>query len=161
MLKVLVPNLVAKHTHPVIIQAILFFSLLLVASVYDIRKKLIPNSVCVLIAAIALITFSPVKLFGILAAIPLFIAALCKQGSIGGGDIKLTAAAGLVLGFGNSIAGLVIGLASLLICYAVIVTMTRMKVIGKKSEEKKPAPLSLPMAPFLSIGFIITYLSIF
>ena len=136
------------------IQAVLFMALLVIASVIDIRKRIIPNSICVLIALTGLIYFSPVSLFGILTALPLLIPALCKQNSIGGGDIKLTAAAGLVLGFEGGIVGLIIGLAAMLLFF-----------FGKRAVDrlcnnyrKKNNPAALPMAPFLSIGFSAVYL---
>ena len=81
------------------LQAVLFFCLLLAASVWDLRKRIIPDSICLLIALTGLIDFSPVNLLGVLAALPLLLAALYKPEGIGGGDIKLTAAAGMVLGF--------------------------------------------------------------
>jgi len=46
---------------------------------------------------------------GVLAAMPLLLAALV-WGGLGGGDIKLMAASGIVLGFIGSIAAMVIGL---------------------------------------------------
>ena len=153
----IVPNIIPQPLppmYPELMQAAIFISSLAVASVIDICKRVIPNRVCLFVAAAGLIFFSPAKLFGILAASPLFIAALCKQGSIGGGDIKLTAAAGFVLGFENGVAGLVIGLAAMLIYHVITKIIARLR-----SAEKKTVPLSLPMAPFLSIGFAITYLS--
>lgn len=139
---------------PLVIQAVLFISLLVAASVTDIRKRIIPNTICALVALAGLICFSPAKLFGILAALPLLIPAVCKEGSIGGGDIKLTAAVGLVLGFEGGITGLTIGLSAMLLFLAVN------KVIGwlrkGKCREKNETP-ALPMAPFLSIGFIAVH----
>jgi leader peptidase (prepilin peptidase)/N-methyltransferase len=136
------------------IQAVLFIALLVIASAIDIRKRIIPNSVCVLITLTGLIYFSPVRLFGILTTLPLLIPALCKQDSIGGGDIKLAAAAGFVLGLEGGIVGLTIGLAAIILFY-----------FGNKATDrlwnkyrKKNKPAALPMAPFLSIGFIAAYL---
>lgn len=93
-----------------IAQAALFSSLLLAASVWDLRKRIIPDSICLLIALAGLIDFSPANFLGVLAALPLLIAALYKPDSIGGGDIKLTATAGIVLGFWGCTAGLTLGL---------------------------------------------------
>ena len=93
-----------------IVQATCFFGLLAVASVSDIRMRVIPDTVCVLAALTGLIGSSPVRLSGALAALPLLIPAMIKQGCIGGGDVKLTAAAGLALGFWGGMAGLIIGL---------------------------------------------------
>jgi leader peptidase (prepilin peptidase)/N-methyltransferase len=140
-----------------IAQALLFSFLLMAASVWDFRKRIIPDSICLLIALTGLIDFSPVKLFGIFAALPLLIAALCKQDGIGGGDIKLTAAAGIVLGFWGCTAGLTLGLMASLFFYFWAQAIRRLR----KLEPQKAAHASLPMAPFLSLGFLtVTILNI-
>ncbi len=69
---------------------------------------------------------------------------------MGGGDIKLTAAAGLVLGIEGSVAGLIIGLAALLLFFA------GHRLIRHKN--RKETGEALPMAPFLSLGFIAAYI---
>ena len=137
---------------PLVMQAVFFIALLAAASVFDIRKRIIPDSICALTALAGLICFSPARLFGILAALPLLIAALCKQGGIGGGDIKLTAASGIVLGFEGGIAGLAIGLAAMLLFYA-----GGQIARWLRKGERKSGRASLPLAPFLSIGFLIVY----
>ncbi|MEA4822200.1 MAG: A24 family peptidase [Erysipelotrichales bacterium] len=140
-----------------IAQAVLFSCLLMAASVWDLRKRIIPDSICLLIALTGLIDFSPVKLLGILAALPLLIAALLKEGGIGGGDIKLTAAAGIVLGFWGCVAGLTLGLMASLFFYLSAQAIRRLR----KLEPQKAAQASLPMAPFLSLGFLaVTILNI-
>ena len=133
------------------LQAVLFFCLLLAASVWDLRKRIIPDSICLLIALTGLIDFSPVNLLGVLAALPLLIAALYKPEGIGGGDIKLTAAAGSVMGFGGCTAGLLLGLTASLLFYLTNQLIRRLR----KLEPQKASQVSLPMAPFLSIGFLI------
>ncbi len=139
-----------------IAQAVLF-SLLMAASVWDFRKRIIPDSICILIALTGLIDFSPVKFLGILAALPLLIAALCKPDGVGGGDIKLTAAAGIVLGFWGCTAGLIFGLTASLFFYLSAQTIRRLR----KLKPQKAAQASLPMAPFLSLGFLaVTILNI-
>lgn len=139
------------------LQAVLFFCLLLAASVWDLRKRIIPDSICLLIALTGLITFSPVNLLGILAALPLLIAALCKPEGIGGGDIKLTAAAGTVMGFGGCTAGLLLGLTASLFFYLISQLIRR----HRRLEPQKASQVALPMAPFLSLGFLaVTILNI-
>lgn len=98
------------------LQTVLFSFLLIAASVWDIRKRIIPDSTCILIALTGLIDFSPVNFLGILAALPFLTAALCKPDSIGGGDIKFTAAAGLAIGFWGCVVGLILGLTACMIC---------------------------------------------
>ena len=137
------------------LQAVLFFCLLLAASVWDLRKRIIPDSICLLIALTGLIDFSPVNLLGVLAALPLLIAALCKPGGIGGGDIKLTAAAGMVLGFWGCTSGLLLGLTASLFFYLINQLIRRLR----KLEPQKASQASLPMAPFLSLGFLAVTIS--
>ncbi len=132
------------------LQAVLFFCLLLAASVWDLRKRIIPDSICLFIALTGLINFSPVRLWGVLAALPLLIAALCKPEGIGGGDIKLTAAAGIVLGFWGCSAGLLLGLTASLLFYLTNQLIRRLC----RLEPQKASQVALPMAPFLSLGFL-------
>ena len=140
-----------------IAQAVLFSFLLMAASVWDLRKRIIPDSICLLIALTGLIDFSPVNLLGVLAALPLLLAALYKPEGIGGGDIKLTAAAGMVLGFVGCTAGLLLGLTASLFFYLIEQIIRRLR----KLEPRKASQASLPLAPFLSLGFLaVTILKI-
>lgn len=140
-----------------IAQAVLFSCLLMAASVWDFRKRIIPDSICLLIALAGLIDFSPAKLLGILAALPLLIAALYRPGGVGGGDIKLTAAAGIVMGFWGCTVGLMLGLMASLFFYLSAQAIRRFR----KLKPQKAAQASLPMAPFLSLGFLaVTILNI-
>ena len=103
-------------------QAFLFLTALAAASAVDCRKRTIPDFLCLLTAAAGLISFSPAQFFGVLAALPLLIAALIRPECMGGGDIKLTAAAGFVLGFWRGIWGMALGLllAVLYFCTAML-----------------------------------------
>ena len=60
-------------------QAFLFLTALAAASAVDCRKRTIPDFLCLLTAAAGLISFSPAQFFGVLAALPLLIAALLFQ----------------------------------------------------------------------------------
>ena len=134
-----------------IAQAVLFSFLLIAASVWDLRRRIIPDNICILIALMGLIDFSPIRLLGVLAALPLLAAALCKPEGIGGGDIKLTAAAGIVLGFWGCTTGLIFGLTASLLFYLLVQTVRRLR----RLESQKASQAALPMAPFLSLGFFI------
>ena len=70
-------------------QAFLFLTALAAASAVDCRKRTIPDFLCLLTAAAGLISFSPAQFFGVLAALPLLIAALIRPECMGGGDIEL------------------------------------------------------------------------
>lgn len=136
-------------------QAILFAAALAAASVCDLKRRMIPDSVCAGLALTGLIAFSPVKLFGILAALPFLAAATLKENSVGGGDIKLTAAAGLTLGFHDGIAGVVVALAAELIFAGASAIACRRRRRTDRGERVRNK--ALPLAPFLSAGFLTVY----
>lgn len=115
--------------------ATLFVLLLLIASYTDLKKREIPDGVSIAIGVLSLLNF---HIFGILAALPFLIAAMIEPEKMGGGDIKLTAAVGLYLGFFQTMLGVVFGLSLSLIFYV---------LSGRKNK-------AMPLAPFLSIGFI-------
>ena len=103
-------------------------------------------------AAAGLISFSPAQFFGVLAALPLLIAALIRPECMGGGDIKLTAAAGLCWALAG-IWGMALGL-----LLAVLYFCTAM-LFQKFIHHPLPAMTraALPLGPFLSIGFAALY----
>ncbi len=126
----------------------IFIVLLLTASLIDVRKRIIPDAICLAIALTGFICFTPVKLLGCLSALPLLIAALV-WGGMGGGDIKLMAAAGFVLGFRGGMAAMVMGLAAMLLFYAGCFMVQRLR--------KRDCPRAFPLAPFLSAGCLAAY----
>ncbi len=135
------------------LQGVWFLGALVTASIVDCRKHIIPDSICLLTAAAGLISFSPARLVGVLAALPLFIAALIQPDGMGGGDIKLTAAAGFVLGFWPGLWGLALGLllAVLFSCAAAL-----FRKITHHSDLPK-GQAAMPLGPFLSAGFAVLY----
>lgn len=135
-------------------QAALFLILLLAASVWDIRKRIIPNELNAMILCAGLLTFTPDKLAGLLLGLPLFIAARLKEGGMGGGDIKLTASAGFVLGFPLGMSGLIFGLSAVLLYHLIILSIQKLKHINAPTAGET----LLPLAPFLSAGFLASYL---
>lgn len=134
-----------------ILQGVLFSFLILAASYTDIKRREISDTVCMLLVLAGLMNFSYINLLGIFVALPLLIAAVLKENSIGGGDIKLTASASIVLGFWKGTYGLIIGLSLLILFYIILKIIA---VIRKKQVVKN---LSMPLAPFLGMGFIIIY----
>lgn len=133
------------------IRLILFFLLLSLAAVSDIRKRMIPDCLVVLLAGVSLLPPEPVYAAGILVAMPLFLAGI-TVGGIGGGDIKLTAACGLVLGFERTFAGLLMGLCFLLVFHA---AGSHVKRIRKETCNwgKEQA---YPLVPFLLLGMLLS-----
>lgn len=127
-----------------IIQAVFFIALLCIASIYDIKYRMIPDLVNLFILFIGIMNINSWKILGIFCAIPFFIGAM-KDG-IGGGDVKLMGATGVVLGLHKGIIGTIIGLGCVLIYYGMV-----KGIKGKCSKN-------LPLAPFLSIGCIIAFI---
>jgi len=135
-------------------QAALFCTLLLAASVWDTRKRMIPDELNAMILCTGLLTFTLDKLAGLLLGLPLLIAALLREGGMGGGDIKLTAATGFVIGLPLGMAGLIIGLSAVLLYYLIIQSIRKLEHINAPAAGES----LLPLAPFLSAGFIASYL---
>lgn len=134
-----------------ILQGVLFSFMLVIASYTDIKKREIPNEICVFIALTGLLRFSFGNLLGLFVGLPFLVAAMFKENSIGGGDIKFTAAVGIVLGFWRGIYGLVIGLTLLVLFYIILI------IIAKIRRKQVARNLSMPLAPFLGIGFAVIY----
>ena len=129
-------------------------SALLVLSVIDARTKEIPNGINIFIAVIGLIravvaiipiiksggpvldvVLGPVVVSGVL----FLILVISGGGAIGGGDVKLMAAAGLFLGLKCTLLALVIG------CIAgsiIHVALMKIRHLGRE----------LAMGPYLSLG---------
>lgn len=88
---------------PALMQIILFAALLLAAAWIDCRRHIIPDILNLGIALSAFLCFRPANLWGLLATVPFLVAAM--GGGMGGGDVKMVAACGLVLGFWDTIFG--------------------------------------------------------
>ena len=130
------------------IRPVLFFVVLSLAAVSDLRTRIIPDWMPLLIAGISFIPLESVHLNGLLAALPLLIAGV-TAGGIGGGDIKLAGACGLVLGFERTLAGLIMALCFLLLFHATG------KCNGKWTGADKQTK-SYPFVPFLLVGMVIS-----
>lgn len=135
----------------VIFQGIFFSFLLMAASYTDIKRREIADAIPMFMALISLLNLKLTNQFGIVIGLPFLIAALLVEGSIGGGDIKLTGSAGMVLGFWKGIYGLILGLSFLVFFYLLLILRSK---IRKRQVARN---LSLPLAPFLGMGFMIIY----
>lgn len=136
-----------------IASAVLFCCLLIVATLWDIGKRMIPDSICIFIFLIGLINFSPVNLWGALFALPFFLVALIDKKSVGGGDIKFLAATCSVLGVNASIWG-----------YALAIPLPVGICIFKLLQnvyhrQKKPwrVRFEAPLIPILTVGLLPAY----
>ena len=86
------------------------------------------------------------RLVGIFAASGvLFVLAMLYKGGMGGGDIKLMAAAGFLLGWRNVLIALMLGAVVGTLWLAVTRTL-------KKSDMKK----EVPFGPHLAIGILLS-----
>lgn len=133
------------------IQAVLFLSLLIAVSVWDISKRTIPDGLQVGITALSLLQFQPQHLWGILTAVPYLATALCCQNGngIGGGDVKLAGSLGLVLGLSGGLFASVIGLTGFVL-FGMGFQMYRRY---RKKQEQAP----LPVGPFLAVAAAVIY----
>lgn len=143
-----------------IIKGVLFASLLLFAAVWDIRKREIPNLIPVFLLSCSLLgistsTFFP-HLFGLLfTALPYFLAAVLIQRNdgfaIGGGDIKLMAGCGFVLGVWGGILQNILSLIFALLSGVVL----------SKVKKEKFRKLRIPLAPYFCAGGILAYWAVY
>jgi len=134
-----------------IIKGLLFAALLIYAAYTDIKRREVDDWVCVSILIISLIGAGGSFWGAVISALPFFIPAIVKGGSIGFGDIKLMFTCGAVLGVWGGVAQTIIGLllASL---YGLAILITK----GRKVYKKK----QIPLAPFLCAGGIASYIII-
>lgn len=130
---------------PQALRCILLCQVLIVAGVCDAVTCEIPDCLHLFLAMAGLICFQPLPaLLGfLLVPMPFFITAL-KTDKIGGGDVKLMAASGFVLGVIGGIWMMILGLAMALLWNA---------AFGKGQK-------SLPLAPFLAFGGFMALLLI-
>ncbi len=129
-----------------ILQSWLLVLLLILVSVYDIRKRMIPDQLQIALACLAVLNDSWITLFGIFGALPYLGVAYMSDDGIGGGDIKLAAATGIILGLPASI------LASLIGLFLFLMFGLSCRVMRKRKER-----LALPLGPFLAVGTITAY----
>ena len=125
-------------------QAFLFLTALAAASAVDCRKRTIPDFLCLLTAAAGLISFSPAQFFGVLAALPLLIAALIRPECMGGGDIKLLFLTGLFLGWKRN-----------LLC---LVAACVIGIVWGLLQKKRDGGEAIPWGPSIALGAWLTAL---
>ncbi|MEK4107004.1 prepilin peptidase [Paenibacillus sp. FSL R10-2791] len=134
----------------------LLFPLMLWASICDLKTKQIPNVIPFAIFFVGLLHFSPFfSIAGLLCTgLPYWIGAIGSDGKIGGGDIKLMAACGFVIGPLHGTLQSLFGLGFVLL-FALTIAFRHGFHIAKNT--------ALPLAPFLSAGgvavVLLTYLA--
>jgi leader peptidase (prepilin peptidase)/N-methyltransferase len=132
----------------VIIKGLLFAALLIYAAYTDIKRREIDDWVCVSVLIVSLIGTGGSFWGAVITALPFFIPALIKGGSIGGGDVKLMFACGAVLGVWGGMGQTVIALLFVAV-FALSISITK----GLKACKKT----AVPLAPFLCAGGIFVY----
>ena len=131
-----------------------------IAMVIDIKTKHIPNILILVMIAGWLLLIIPMlffdtengimvlvdSIYGLLLGGGLFLLVyLLSRKGLGGGDVKFMSAAGLYLGFSGTIPVILFG--------TVIAALTGLVLILLKKINRKD---SIPLAPFLFIGILIT-----
>ncbi len=138
-------------------QTLLYLSLvsaLIVAAFIDIDTTEVPLSltVFILVLGIAALFLRDMpfyeRLIGLFAAsVPLLIAAVLSKGGMGGGDIKLMAVCGLVIGWKLILLSLLLAVLSGAV-YGGVLLILRKK--GRKAE--------IPLVPFLAGSIVVSLL---
>ena len=142
------------------IRSALLIILSYIAMVFDINTKRIPNTLVLVMIAGWLLILLPVvffdtengivlltdSLYGLLSGGGLFLLVyLISRKGLGGGDVKFMAAAGLYLGFSETIPAILYG--------TVLATIVGLTLILSKKIGRKD---TMPLAPFLFVGIMIT-----
>ena len=133
-------------------QNVLFISILIYASIRDIKYKRVDTHIHILLLLTGLCNASLFSLSGFMYAVtgyialflPMFIVAY--GGNIGGGDVKLSALCGFILGPMNGLIALIVGM------FIGVIVRLIINVITKKSN-----PFAL--VPYVSIGCIVVLLT--
>ena len=131
-----------------------------IAMIIDINTKRIPNELILTMLAGWLLIIVPIlffdtengirvlidSIYGLLLGGGLFLLVyLLSRKGLGGGDVKFMSAAGLYLGFSATIPAILFG--------TTIAALTGLVLILLKKITRKD---SIPLAPFLFIGIVIT-----
>lgn len=128
-------------------QALVFCGCLMGASIYDVRHRLVDDRVCVALVLAGLITISPASLLGaLLAMLPFYLCA--GFGLMGGGDWRLAAAVGYVLGVGRVLTGFLFMSVALLLASLVMRAFPALRQSAAKKQ---------PLVPYFAVAFIPAY----
>lgn len=129
------------------VQALVFCGGLIYAAADDLKTRTVSNLVSIVIAMAGLVTISPASFFGaVLGAAPFYLCA--GLGVMGGGDWRLAAAVGFVLGFDRVIAGFCLMAIALLL---VSIAMRAIPALRKGATAKQP------LVPYFAAAFIPAY----
>ena len=125
-------------------QAIIFCGVLIYAAVDDLKTRTVSNIACIVMALAGLITISPASLSGaLLAMLPFYLSA--GFGLMGGGDWRLAAAVGFVLGVGRVLTGFLFMAVALLLASLVMRAFPALRQSAAKTQ---------PLVPYYAVAFI-------
>jgi leader peptidase (prepilin peptidase)/N-methyltransferase len=143
-----------------LIKSALLIILSYIAMIFDITTKKIPNGLVLIMIAGWLVLMTSMMLYDIENGIILFMDSiyglliggglfllvyLISRKGLGGGDVKFMAAAGLYLGFSETVPAILYGTVLAALVGLVLILL---KKIGRKD--------TMPLAPFLFAGIMIT-----
>lgn len=135
-----------------ILQFAALTAVLLHASVSDVRRHEVDDWVWIVTALLGLVgirlTDLPSMILGAAAilAIEVPLAVIQKEKAIGGADIKLSAAAGFLLGIRRGLYAQIIGLTLAVLLVPVI-----------RKIRHTPKDTAFPLVPFLAAGILTAY----
>lgn len=136
------------------LRVLLLFSVIIPATVIDLKYKIIPDKLNLtgFILGVPLIFESKEVFFSSAAGLfagggLLFLIAVASRGGMGGGDIKMAAVMGLLLGWKQLLVALFLAFA---VGSIVGVTMLLFKVVRLKE--------SIPFGPYLALGAVVSTL---
>ena len=130
-----------------ILKNLIFIGALTYAGIYDYKSRIIPDKIHIIIiisSILANLSLRSSLLGFFLLPIPFIIPVFLDEKSIGGGDIKLVASIGFFLGLNRGVLAIIMALS----------IFTISSLILKRKEKDL-----VPLAPYLSIGSIITLLT--
>ena len=134
--------------------SVFFVAVLVVVSVVDVRRRIIPNRIVLPAAAIVLAARTIVHpsvvwlVAGAGAAAFLLVAAVVRPGGMGMGDVKLALLLGVAVGRTVPLALVVALVAAALPSVAILVR-----------HGARGRTMGIPFAPFLALGGVVALLS--
>lgn len=135
------------------IQLVLLAVILFIIAVWDYRYHEIPDRFLIIIALLSFLQCQPVHILGIFCAVPyLLVAVFGRENGIGGGDIKLTAATGLILGLPSALEASVIGLC------AFLAGTSFSNILRKREKSRENTKTARPLGPYLAAAVMVEYI---
>ena len=146
----------------VLYKYIALFILLVMVSIIDLRKRIIPISFIIIGIFLGLFIniyfFRKIHVFGFLLGglIPLLLAFITDDGAgnggIGGGDIQLLAMLGLWVGFEDA-------LNIMLILFSITVIVLGIFIISNKLNLRKQGKRGIAYAPYITFSVMYYFIS--